>query len=829
MPYPNVAIVYDRSVRTDTTGEHCRKALEPFADVTYFPPERLHLAPPVGFDLYLNVDDGFHYPWPQHLRPCAWWVIDTHLTYEEDREKARGFDYLFTAQRDGAEKLRADGIVPAWWLPLACNPDLHRPMPVAEKDLDVAFVGNPASPERVWYLDLLRERYARHYIGNAYGDEMAEVYSRARIVFNISVRNDINMRVFEALGCGSLLITNDLAENGQDELFTPGKHLVTFTSDEELLQRIDYYLEHDDERERIAAAGHERVMAEHTYEAKMRHIVDTCTYGGEVPRDKPFGYYHFARPDLLELVPAGAKRILDFGCGAGRLGEEIRKRQPCEVWGVELNPYAAREAEQRLDHVVRGPISLPRQNYASPGPCLSGGSGDCAAGVPDGSPRDRSPEDVSSGGGVGGGAPDGKFDCIILGDVLEHLEDPWTVLADLVSQLDDGGTVVASIPNARSWDVLEALGVGRWEYRDAGVMDRGHLRYFTVEDAAECLRRAGLHIAEVQGVPGRGEGEWAAAGRPSRVEIGPLSLDMHAADAKEFLVEQFLFRATKQPAEGREPGLVSIIILCWNQLEYTRQCVEGILRHTEHPYELIFVDNGSTDETADYLAGIPGAKVITNKENLGFPKGCNQGIEAAEGDNILLLNNDTIVPPGWLGRLVELADSDDRIGLIGPVSNEVGGPQRVATAYETVAQMQREASRLARAHGSQLVDCDRLVGFCLLIKRKALADIGGLDERFGMGLFEDDDLCRRAKEEGYRLVYAPGVFVHHFGSRTFAGMGVDGGELLERNKRQYEEKWGADSSGLKPTGPESEDSGLQPDAESEDSGLQPDAGRGDKA
>jgi len=238
------------------------------------------------------------------------------------------------------------------------------------------------------------------------------------------------------------------------------------------------------------------------------------------------------------------------------------------------------------------------------------------------------------------------------------------------------------------------------------------------------------------------------------------------------------------------PHLVSIIILCWNQLEFTRQCVESLLADNSHPYELILVDNGSTDETPAYLAGIPGAEVIRNEENLGFRRGCNQGIQAATGDHILLLNNDTIVVPGFLAELVAAAESDPAIGLVGPVSNCVSGPQQVPASYGTTAELHRFASGLAAQHRGALVEAERLVGFCLLVKREVLEKIGGLDERFGLGLFEDDDLCLRARQAGYRAVYAPGVFVHHYGSRTITALGLADGSLLDENKRKFEEKWG---------------------------------------
>jgi spore maturation protein CgeB len=240
-------------VRPDTTGEHCLSALHELAEVAYFAPTRLGHIPSSGFDLYLHIDDGFHYTLPDVLRPSAWWVVDTHLTYDRDLEIAGTFEFVFAAQRDGADRLRADGIWPVWWLPLACNPKTHGRIEAA-KDLDVTFVGNPGSPERQRLLDLIRSHFPNSFTGNAYGEDMARLYSRAKVVFNCGIRNDVNMRVFEALASGSLLVTNDLSANGQAALFQDGRHLVTYRTDEELLDRIAYYLAHEEEREAIARA-----------------------------------------------------------------------------------------------------------------------------------------------------------------------------------------------------------------------------------------------------------------------------------------------------------------------------------------------------------------------------------------------------------------------------------------------------------------------------------------------------------------------------------------------------------------------------------------------
>ena len=136
------------------------------------------------------------------------------------------------------------------------------------------------------------------------------------------------------------------------------------------------------------------------------------------------------------------------------------------------------------------------------------------------------------------------------------------------------------------------------------------------------------------------------------------------SEAEEFYSHGFLIEAV--PRSGSfDDGLTSIIIVTFNQLEYTRRCVESIQRLTDEPYELIFVDNGSSDGTVAYLKSLAGATVIENTDNRGFPAAVNQGIAAAKGSRILLLNNDTIVTTGWLRRMLAALDSDPKIGLVG--------------------------------------------------------------------------------------------------------------------------------------------------------------------
>jgi spore maturation protein CgeB len=267
-----VAVIYDDRARPETTGVYCRRALESLVETVHFRPDELADLPAQGFDLYLNIDDGLRYFLPEGLRPCAWWAIDTHLNGDWCVEKGAHFDLVFAAQRDGAEMLRRAGIDSVAWLPLACDPEIHRKHEV-DKRFDIAFVGNVFPGPRADLLNVIRWRYPDAFIGNAYFEEMARVYSSARMAFNRSIQNDVNMRVFEAVACGSLLVTNDLGENGQGELFRDGVHLAVYGDADELLDKLAFYLGREEVRERIAAVGRAEAVEKHTYRHRMVRLL----------------------------------------------------------------------------------------------------------------------------------------------------------------------------------------------------------------------------------------------------------------------------------------------------------------------------------------------------------------------------------------------------------------------------------------------------------------------------------------------------------------------------------------------------------------------------
>jgi len=175
------------------------------------------------------------------------------------------------------------------------------------------------------------------------------------------------------------------------------------------------------------------------------------------PNAFPTTYYSNVNRDLLEKIPLGIRNILEVGCGAGAFGSAYKQINPqCFYAGIELMPDPAKSAADKLDAVINSEVE--KVSFA----------------------------DIANNGE--------KFDCIVYGDVLEHLMYPWDVLKDHKNWLKPDGTIVACIPNIQLWSVIKDLIAGQWRYTDSGIMDRTHIRFFTAKSLTEYFQYAGFRI-----------------------------------------------------------------------------------------------------------------------------------------------------------------------------------------------------------------------------------------------------------------------------------------------------------------------------------------------
>lgn len=229
-----------------------------------------------------------------------------------------------------------------------------------------------------------------------------------------------------------------------------------------------------------------------------------------------------------------------------------------------------------------------------------------------------------------------------------------------------------------------------------------------------------------------------------------------------------------------------IVIPVYDQLEYTKECVDSILKYTRFPHRVIIVDDSSKKETADYLDSLAAAgKVILlrNSSNLGWVGTVNKGLKSTDAEYVCVMNNDTRVYPGWLDEMVRIAESDAQIGLVNPSWHLPGVCRMSPDDYFKKVIVKRQG---------EYIETDWVRGFCFLIKRKVIEKIGGLDDLFAPAYYDDWDYSVRAINAGFTCVRAEGAFVCHYGNITYEHM--FGRTKLNRTlcekKEVFEKKWG---------------------------------------
>lgn len=240
---------------------------------------------------------------------------------------------------------------------------------------------------------------------------------------------------------------------------------------------------------------------------------------------------------------------------------------------------------------------------------------------------------------------------------------------------------------------------------------------------------------------------------------------------------------------------VSIVILTYNLKNMNIQCINSI-RHTNDPssYELIVVDNGSTDGTLEWLKEQQDVKLISNPENRGFPAGCNQGIKAAAPENdIFLLNNDTIVLPNSIFWLRMGLYEEAHIGAAGSMSNSVINGQRIEEQLGSVEEYiaYGTAMNVPMEHSTEKKVW--LVGFAMLLRRRAIDEVGLLDERYSPGQNEDVDICIRMNLAGWQMRLCHNSFIVHYGHGNGRNTAV-WKESFSVTSKKFKEKWGFDMS-----------------------------------
>jgi len=240
--------------------------------------------------------------------------------------------------------------------------------------------------------------------------------------------------------------------------------------------------------------------------------------------------------------------------------------------------------------------------------------------------------------------------------------------------------------------------------------------------------------------------------------------------------------------------LVSIILLAFNHLDDTKQCVESLYRFTGHiNFELISVNNGSSDDTEQFFNTLSHHKKINFTCNAGGDRAINAGLKLAEGKYTVFLSNDLVVTPNWLDNLLTCMESDENIGMVVPACSASSNDQQVNLNYNDndMEEMVRAAAIYNRSQPEQWEERVRLITYTFLIKTDFFKQLGGLKEIYNPGDF-DDDLSFRIRRAGYKLILAKDTFVHHLGSITTKDDYIKQ-NVLERNRRIFFNEFGVDA------------------------------------
>lgn len=241
---------------------------------------------------------------------------------------------------------------------------------------------------------------------------------------------------------------------------------------------------------------------------------------------------------------------------------------------------------------------------------------------------------------------------------------------------------------------------------------------------------------------------------------------------------------------------LSIIIVSYNQYHHTTgPCLNSLIQdRTLENAEIIVVDNCSDSETKKNLQNAERSDsritVIFNDENRGYAGGNNDGVKSATGDILILLNNDTIVTHGAFHCLASLLIQHPDWAMVGPMTNDCGNDQKIYTDGNTVDEILGQGA-LWCSHSNRFhYETDLLGFFCVAMRKRVYNQLGGLDESFGLGFYEDTDFCFRAFKKGLKMVITEDAFVYHYGSGSFSKVPSETKALLKKNKKIFRQKHG---------------------------------------
>ncbi|RLB91148.1 MAG: hypothetical protein DRH50_11380 [Deltaproteobacteria bacterium] len=464
-----------------------------------------------------------------------------------------------------------------------------------------------------------------------------------------------------------------------------------------------------------------------------------------------------------------SSRVLELGVATGYFSCFLQKQLECVVDGVEIDPVMAEESKLWCRKLLVGDLEQV---------CLS--------------------EHFSR----------KSYDHVVCADVLEHLRDPAYVLKQLPDLLNRNGNVLISIPNIAYAGLILELISGEFSYRDEGLLDRTHLRFFTKTSFLDLLQTLSYTIEGIDMVHLPFEmSEFGSIVKKADPLLRDRLIALPDSDVYQYIITAKAGNTTRVKGDGTgikqeknatskpsssDPdklslapggwdagmGVVDIIVPVYGGLQETRQCLDSVLSNPQKtPFELVVIDDASPDQALkayiEHLAKAGSITLLRNKNNIGFTGTVNRGMALHPGRDVVLLNSDTEVANNWLDRIRRCALSAPKIGTITPFSNNATICSYPVFCQENCLPQGWDVGSLDRlfsdTNSGAIIDIPTAVGFCMYIKRPCLDQLGLFDEKsFGLGYGEENDFCMKAAKAGWRHVLCGDTFVYHAGGISFS-------------------------------------------------------------
>jgi len=381
-----------------------------------------------------------------------------------------------------------------------------------------------------------------------------------------------------------------------------------------------------------------------------------------------------------------------------------------------------------------------------------------------------------------------RYDCAVFHHCLGEGFDPKKFLLKAGRAVAEEGILIFDFPNACFMGHVRQM-------IEEDVFPPGLKPYsaLSLKDATDLLRRGGFDLESINRMmPSDGR---RVTPQTQRVQVGALTIDLspfRGAARENLFAHTFIVTGRKHRSIEYLQEKVSIVIPTYNGVSLLEKCLDSIKEFAPRVAEIIVVDDASTEKIGKMVhEKHPRVKCVRHKENLGFSAACNTGIKEATGQYVLLLNTDAFISPKSIERLAEVMEINEQFGLVGPVSNQISGIQRIQADYISEAEMLKFAEKVGSDHYGMAMNVPRITGFCMMVRRELIdkfKEVDGyvFDEGIGKANFEDDDICRRSYENDFGVVVARGVFVHHEGSATLNTL--DSMEIFEASRKNYLKK-----------------------------------------